>query len=475
MFLLNSQNIIKLLLKIGLKISHECFTFQCVIDGKFARPQDACIRNPKNCNRGLSFSIWEKVFYSRKLIDFHPDDAAFDKQYIFSTGGDYDAVLGQSVPGFALYHKGLDMVAVVSTGEDVWELQVRGQLINETWTSYGIIWSMPDLDETKTMHPTSRGGLQMFVNKEKVGHSVLPIDRPAAGTWDELPAVGIPARDPAGNPIGTAQEGPPVMMFGCHYEQMEDGAAVGPGFDHFHEAVFDEMAIWTRELKINKTHDESLYFLGGYVKDLEEMSAAKFSEMLASVDMTDPDQAAAAGAMTGMLLSNQKEEQPAAQGSNNPATQPTPSGSSNTGGGLAAAQSAAGSHQLSWKEQKKVQQMKLSETYAQLLSTDGALDGALPKHLDKRFANIPTAAKMLSCSPDNIERWKILQEDNNLGGSSEYVEKLENYALTFMSASNISFYDNTDFFNSETGEYIVHLSSDEMYMSVQKTSRNERA
>ena len=372
------------------------------------------------------------------------------------------------MPGFALYHKGLDMVAVVSTGEDVWELQVRGQLINETWTSYGIIWSMPDLDETKTMHPTSRGGLQMFVNKEKVGHSVLPIERPAAGTWDEKPAVGIPAKDPAGNPIGTAQEGPPVMMFGCHYEQMEDGAAVGPGFDHFHEAVFDEMAIWTRELKINKTHDESLYFLGGYVKDLEEMSAAKFSEMLASVDMTDPDQAAAAGAMTGMLLSNQKEEEPAAQGSNNPATQPTPSGSANIGGSLAAAQGAAGSHQLTWKEQKKAQQMKLSETYAQLLSTDGAMDGALPKHLDKRFANIPTAAKMLSCSPDNIERWKILQEDNNLGGSSEYVEKLENYALTFMSASNISFYDNTEFFDSETGEYIVHLSSDEMYMSVQK-------
>ena len=54
------------------------------------------------------------------------------------------------------------------------------------------------------------------------------------------------------------------------------------------------------------THDETLYFLGGYVKDLEDMSAAKFAEMLKNVDMSDPDQAAAAGAMSNKLMSNEK-------------------------------------------------------------------------------------------------------------------------------------------------------------------------
>ena len=53
------------------------------------------------------------------------------------------------------------------------------------------------------------------------------------------------------------------------------------------------------------THDETLYFLGGYVKDLEDMSAAKFAEMLKNVDMSDPDQAAAAGAMSNKLMSNE--------------------------------------------------------------------------------------------------------------------------------------------------------------------------
>ena len=53
------------------------------------------------------------------------------------------------------------------------------------------------------------------------------------------------------------------------------------------------------------THDETLYFLGGYVKDLEDMSAAKFAEMLKNVDMSDSDQAAAAGAMSNKLMSNE--------------------------------------------------------------------------------------------------------------------------------------------------------------------------
>ena len=48
-----------------------------------------------------------------------------DARYVVSTGGDYDSALGKSVPGFSIYHFGLDLVAVVSTGEDVWELKVN--------------------------------------------------------------------------------------------------------------------------------------------------------------------------------------------------------------------------------------------------------------------------------------------------------------------------------------------------------------
>ena len=50
-------------------------------------------------------------------------------RYVISTGGDYDSTLGQAVPGFSIFHYGLDLIAVVSTGEDVWELKVTTQII----------------------------------------------------------------------------------------------------------------------------------------------------------------------------------------------------------------------------------------------------------------------------------------------------------------------------------------------------------
>ena len=63
-----------------------------------------------------------------------------DKKYVFSTGGDYDEN-GVLYPGIGIYHQGMDLIAVVSTDEDVWELKVRGQLMNETWSNIGIIWA----------------------------------------------------------------------------------------------------------------------------------------------------------------------------------------------------------------------------------------------------------------------------------------------------------------------------------------------
>lgn len=383
---------------------------------------------------------------------------------MFSTGGDYDAALKKTVPGFALYHKGLDIIAVVSTGDDVWELKVRGQLTNETWTNYGIVWSPPDLDETKILPPTQRGGLEMYVNLQKVGHSVLPVSRPKDGNgavvpWTALPPVSLQAKDPAGNPIAGGLESP-VMMFGCHYEQMEGGTDVSPGvFDHFHEATFDEMAIWTRKLVRNKTHDEILFFAGGYVEQLETMTPEKFAEILKKVDMSDPDQAAAAGSMTGTLLNNYKEPAPSTGGGATTTAKPA---------GQAAAISVVGVQNLPWKEAKKLKQQKLLATYEEILNVDGVMEGAWPKHLDSRFGNVKIASKMLSCEPENIERWKILQEDDDLAGSSEYVEKLENYAMTFMASANISFYDDTPFFSAETGEYVVYMPSNELFMSVQK-------
>ena len=422
--------------------------------------------------------------YPMDIINNPNSTTLFTRRYVISTGGDYDLSLGKSVPGFSIYHYGLDLIAVVSTGEDVWELKVRGPVTNKTWQSIGLRWVEPNLDETVTLFPEERGGLEMYVNLEKVGQSLLPLQRPGyvpanathpaiPGSCTQLPPVQLPSKDGQGMSNGRF-DGAPVMMFGCHWNQMAGGADTVPAkFDFYNQASIDEAAIWTRHLTINKTHDETLYFLGGYVKDLEEMTPAKFAEMLKSVDMSDPDQAAAAGSMSNKLMSNQDESSGSSGAGSVPITTSNPAelggGSGGSGGSGTAQLNAAGvAQKLEWKESEKLKQLLLYDLYKGLIKTDGVVDGALPKHLDDRFANIPVAGKLLSCEVENEIRWKIVQEDTDYAGSSELVKMIEDYALSFMGSANISFYDDTKFFDAAKSEYVAYVHSPELFMSIQK-------
>jgi len=448
----------------------------CVVDSKFRLRSDNCMQNPAKCNEGLSIAIWEKVTHPRKLIDLDPDTGDFEKKYIFSTGADYDYDLKKSVPGVALYHQGMDIVAQVNTGEDIWELRVRGQLLNKTWVNIGIRWDKPNLDETVVLDPAERGGLELYVNLEKVGHAVLPIQRADyteadpdngidffIGEWDVQEPVRIPKRDQTTGKIivGEFEDGP-SMTFGCHFDTLEDGLDISPGkFDHFHDAVLDEMAIWTRKLQINKTHDETLYFFGDYKKELEEMTPSKFAEILKAVNFEDPLQAEAAGEMTFKLLSNSKPEDEAAA-TTTTTTRPI------IEVGEPSDLTLQEKEEKTWKEKERNKQLLLLDTYKELLSTKGVREGALPKHLDSRFKTIPIAAKLLSCDLKNNVRWKIVQEDQDHPGSSEVVKVLEDFATAYMGSANLSFYDDTEFFNATSGEFMANLITDDIFMSIQK-------
>ena len=109
---------------------------------------------PKNCRDGVSFSIWEKVHYKTDVFNVYKEH---DRQYIFSTGGDYDYDQKKAYPGMALYHQGMNLVAVVSTGDDVWSLSVTGQLLNETWANIGVTWEPHKLQPGLAW--AERGGL----------------------------------------------------------------------------------------------------------------------------------------------------------------------------------------------------------------------------------------------------------------------------------------------------------------------------
>jgi hypothetical protein len=129
---------------------------QCIIKSAFAPAEDYCVRNPINCKSGLSFSIWEKVRYGQEIFNIEKEHP---RKYIFSTGGDHNETMGFSYPGLALYHEGIDVIAVVSTGEEVYNLKVRGPLNNLTWTNIGIRWEPFNFSSNKPI--SERGGLEV--------------------------------------------------------------------------------------------------------------------------------------------------------------------------------------------------------------------------------------------------------------------------------------------------------------------------
>ncbi len=98
----------------------------------------------------------------------------------------------------------------------------------------------------------------MFVNAEKVGHAIYPIDRPpVTKKWNVKRQWSVEARD-SDNKRGAYET--PLYMVGCH-RNVDDTA-----FRDFcrPKTIYDEVAIWTRKLIKNKTIDEIVMFMGGY-------------------------------------------------------------------------------------------------------------------------------------------------------------------------------------------------------------------
>ena len=91
------------------------------MDTNFAETGDICITNPKNCEKGLSVS----VFY-RAELDVDPGELSNNlhkykdkRETLLSTGGDY------GYPGFQIYREGPVFGGILSTGEETWEVRIK--------------------------------------------------------------------------------------------------------------------------------------------------------------------------------------------------------------------------------------------------------------------------------------------------------------------------------------------------------------
>lgn len=105
---------------------------QCLEDDDFAF--ESCFSNPKKCDRGFSFSIFYYPKYKESAVDILLDQniSNYEREYIISTGPDGGA------PGFAIYRQGGYMGAVVSTGEETYDVEVFKLPENNTWTNVAI-------------------------------------------------------------------------------------------------------------------------------------------------------------------------------------------------------------------------------------------------------------------------------------------------------------------------------------------------
>ena len=61
---------------------------------------------------------------------------------------------------------------------------MKGQLHNDSWTNIGVRWRKPDFEEAHTLDEL--GGLELYVNLERIGLSVMP-EYTEAGSTQFLP------------------------------------------------------------------------------------------------------------------------------------------------------------------------------------------------------------------------------------------------------------------------------------------------
>jgi len=426
---------------------------------------DPCMLNPLNCTDGLSWSVWEQMQYGADIID---PNGGQNKKYIMSTGGDYNPRSGKSWPGFALYHQGLDIVAVVSTGEKVWELRVSGQLYNNTWTEVGIRWVIPDISKPKNAETEAgrekMGGLEMWINLEKVGHSILPesTDR-GSTTWKPqalLTDDGTP-------------EGLPVMMLGCHQNaDMKSKSNEFSGFAGTADApaLFDELAIWRRRLQPY----ELSYFMGGYSAEFSDINADQFSAMLGNVDLGDSEQAAAAQAvLQAMLMGPPTTLPPFPTRTKKPTTPMDPNDPNFVTESIAMTTSTTTSPPLDEAGLRKTM-LGQQNIMTNLLSTDGVSEGQHPEDVEGRFSLSIVASAILAGTDDNIVHWDAVHQEPEHVGPMKTAKQLEEYMMAWVGSVNTSAHDDdvqnwkTAYFDSNEDSMRYATASDDFVLNVDK-------
>ena len=422
-------------------------------------PIDPCLYNPMNCTGGISFNIWEQMTFPGDIVL----SSSIEKRYLLSTGGDFISASGKAWPGFAIYHQGVNIVGVVTTGEKVWVVSVSGQLYNNTWTQVGLRFVIPNLSNPKMAETEegreNMGGLEMFINLQKVGHSILPESTSRGST------IWIP--QPRLTHDGT-ETGEPVIMFGCHQNSEMQKTKEFTGFagTAANPALIDEAAIWRHRLKPY----EVPFFYGGYSPEFDSINADQFGAMLGGVDLADPGQAAAAQAVLEAMLMGPPSTLPPFPTRTTPKPLTTTTLRSNVTVAVTTTSTAAPDTLESLRRGILSKQGIMTS----MLKTGGVTEGQDPEEVEGRFSMAIVASALLTSDPDNVKKWSAVEEEPEHEGPPKTVRELEEYMLAWVGSVNISADRanqhnwKTNYFDSSSDSMRYATKAKDMVMNVDK-------
>ena len=157
------------------------------------------------------------------------------------------------------------MGAILSTGEETWEVKVMGTLPkNNSWSNIAIRWEkLKFTDQASYLNAKAQynndvsmlGGLQLFINLEMIGHSLLPEEKDCTCSIDtcspdDLSKYNCKNGDIQAQPALTE----PTMLVGCHKTQNNQELR------NFAGGSFDEVAFWNKRIPDGEKHK----LLGGW-------------------------------------------------------------------------------------------------------------------------------------------------------------------------------------------------------------------
>ena len=377
--------------------------------------------NPKNCPNGVSVS----VFYKAEL-DVDPGDLGTDlhkykdkRETLLSTGGDY------GYPGLQIYREGPVFGAIVSTGEETWEVKVMGNLPkNNSWTNVALRWEplkFTDADsyeKAKLEYKTSEmGGLQLLLNLKMIGHSLLPEDECSSTVTSDCIPVPNETKDPFLK--GT-------MMVGCHKkaDDVEESQFTG--------GLFDEVAYWNKRIPDSERH----MFLGGWVESFDQLDTSELVNMMDGVDFSDPDQAATALLVLQNVIGGEETTEPPFRNIYPTETSTTvqTTKSSLTGNQTTEATTKTTTipttttmKPVETPEQRKESFLGLIRVMKKLSDADNVPANLTRESFNQKIEVSRLIGEFLDPNGKNHEKWELVNDDNNIEGSHEVRKSLESY------------------------------------------------